>query len=151
MTHEEIVQKLPYGPPFLFVDRITEVSQKHIKGEYMFKDTSDFYKGHFVNFPVTPGVILIECMMQIGLVSLGIYLLRDKNFDLKSNATVAVVEHQARFLKPVFPNENVTVVSDLEYFRFHKLKSQVKMLNAAGEVVCEGVFSGILKPGDAKS
>ena len=151
MTHSEIVEKLPYDHPFLFVDQITEVSQQHIKGEYTFKESADFYKGHFVNFPVTPGVILLECMMQIGLVSLGIYLLRDKSFDLKSNATVAMVENEARFFKPVFPNEKVTVISDLEYFRFYKLKSKVKMLNADEEVVCQGVFSGILKPGDATS
>ena len=101
-----------------------------------------------MNFPVTPGVILLECMMQIGLVSLGIYLLRDKSFDLRGNSTVAMVENEARFHKPVFPNEKVTVVSDLEYFRFHKLKSKVKMLNADNELVCSGIFSGILKPGD---
>ncbi len=151
MTKAEIVEKLPYADPFLFVDRITEVSQEHIKGEFKFDESSDFYRGHFVNFPVTPGVILLECMMQIGLVSLGIYLLRDQGFDLKSNSTVAMVENQARFYKPVFPNETVTVVSDLEYFRFYKLKSKVKMLNQAGEVVCQGIFSGILKPGDAAS
>ncbi|MAW95275.1 MULTISPECIES: hydroxymyristoyl-ACP dehydratase [unclassified Leeuwenhoekiella] len=151
MTKEEIVAKLPYADPFLFVDRITEVSQTHIKGEFTFKDSCDFYKGHFVNFPVTPGVLLLECMMQIGLVSLGIYLLRDKGFDLRSNSTVAMVENEARFYKPVFPNETVTIESDLEYFRFHKLKSKVKMLNQNGEVVCQGIFSGILKPGDAES
>ena len=148
MTKAEIVNKLPYSDPFLFVDQISEVSQKHIVGHYTFDESHDFYKGHFVNFPVTPGVILLECMMQIGLVSLGIYLLRDKNFDLKSNSTVAMVDNEARFYIPVFPNEKVTVVSDLEYFRFHKLKSKVKMLNEAEEVVCSGIFSGILKPGD---
>ena len=73
MTKEEIVRKLPYTDPFLFVDTITEVSQKHITGEYTFDENLDFYKGHFVNFPITPGVILLECMQQIGLVSLGIY------------------------------------------------------------------------------
>lgn len=151
MTKEEIVEKLPYADPFLFVDRITEVSQQHIVGEYTFKETCDFYKGHFVNFPVTPGVILLECMMQIGLVSLGIYLLRGKGFDLRADSTVAMVENEARFYKPVFPNDTVTVHSDLEYFRFYKLKSHVKMINSEGEVVCKGVFSGILKPGDGES
>ena len=109
MTKAEIVNKLPYSDPFLFVDQISEVSQKHIVGHYTFDESHDFYKGHFVNFPVTPGVILLECMMQIGLVSLGIYLLRDKNFDLKSNSTVAMVDNEARFYKPVFPNERVTL------------------------------------------
>ena len=146
MTHQEIIDKLPYTQPFLFVDTITEVSDKHIKGDYTFVDTADFYRGHFENFPVTPGVILLECMMQIGLVSLGIYLLREKNIDLKNNASVAMTENNAQFFKPVFPNEKVSVQSELEYFRFHKLKAKVKMYNQAGELVCSGIFSGILKP-----
>lgn len=146
MTHQEIIDKLPYTQPFLFVDTITEVSDKHIKGDYTFVDTADFYRGHFENFPVTPGVILLECMMQIGLVSLGIYLLREKNIDLKNNASVAMTENNAQFFKPVFPNEKVSVQSELEYFRFHKLKAKVKMFNQAGELVCSGIFSGILKP-----
>ncbi|MEZ7495719.1 hydroxymyristoyl-ACP dehydratase [Leeuwenhoekiella aequorea] len=146
MTHQEIIDKLPYTQPFLFVDTITEVSDKHIKGDYTFVDTADFYRGHFENFPVTPGVILLECMMQIGLVSLGIYLLREKNIDLKNNASVAMTENNAQFFKPVFPNEKVIVHSELEYFRFHKLKAKVKMYNQAGELVCSGIFSGILKP-----
>ena len=146
MTHQEIIDKLPYTQPFLFVDTITEVSDKHIKGDYTFVDTADFYRGHFENFPVTPGVILLECMMQIGLVSLGIYLLKEKNIDLKNNASVAMTENNAQFFKPVFPNEKVSVQSELEYFRFHKLKAKVKMYNQAGELVCSGIFSGILKP-----
>ncbi len=146
MTHQEIIDKLPYTQPFLFVDTITEVSDKHIKGDYTFVDTADFYRGHFENFPVTPGVILLECMMQIGLVSLGIYLLKEKNIDLKNNASVAMTENNAQFFKPVFPNEKVSVQSELEYFRFHKLKAKVKMFNQAGELVCSGIFSGILKP-----
>ncbi|WP_028375255.1 3-hydroxyacyl-ACP dehydratase FabZ family protein [Leeuwenhoekiella sp. MAR_2009_132] len=145
MTYQELVEKLPYSKPFLFVDAITEVSDNHIKGIYTFPEDSDFYKGHFPNYPVTPGVILLECMMQIGLVSLGIYKLRDQNIDLNNNATVAMTENNAQFFKPVFPNDKVTVESELEYFRFHKLKAKVKMLNAAGDVVCSGVFSGILK------
>ena len=146
MTHQEIIDKLPYTQPFLFVDTITEVSDKHIKGDYTFVDTADFYRGHFENFPVTPGVILLECMMQIGLVGLGIYLLREKNIDLKNNASVAMTENNVQFFKPVFPNEKVSVQSELEYFRFHKLKAKVKMFNQAGELVCSGIFSGILKP-----
>jgi len=146
VTHQEIIDKLPYTQPFLFVDTITEVSDKHIKGDYTFVDTADFYRGHFENFPVTPGVILLECMMQIGLVSLGIYLLREKNIDLKNNASVAMTENNAQLFKPVFPNEKVSVKSELEYFRFHKLKAKVKMFNQAGELVCSGIFSGILKP-----
>jgi len=70
-----ILSKLPYSKPFLFVDKILEVDGNSITGEFTFSPDLDFYKGHFEGNPVTPGVILTECMAQIGVVCLGIYLL----------------------------------------------------------------------------
>ncbi len=142
MTSEEIIALLPYSEPFLFVDEITKVSKKGIMGTYTFKETEPFYKGHFKNNPLTPGVILTECMAQIGLVSLGIYLLkgRENLMDLK----IAFTSSDVTFLKPVYPKEKITIVSEIEYFRFSKLKCKVKSYNAHNEIVCEGVLSGLL-------
>jgi 3-hydroxyacyl-[acyl-carrier-protein] dehydratase len=144
MTDKEIIAKLPYQPPFLFVDAIEALSENGLTGSYTFKPDEYFYKGHFKNQPVTPGVILTECMAQIGLVSLGIFLLRNENV-LKSNIQVALTSHQIDFYLPVFPNEKVTVISEKEYFRFNKLKCKVKMFNRNDELVCRGVISGMLK------
>ncbi len=47
------------------------------------------------------------------------------------------------FLKPVFPNEKVTVVSEKIYFRFGKLKCRVVMKNEQGEQICTGVIAGM--------
>ena len=148
MNRNELIEKLPYGKPFLFVDHIEEISTVHIKGSYIFPEDSYFYQGHFVNHPVTPGVILTECMAQIGLVCLGIHLLDQQGYDLKKNAKVAMTENQVLFKKPVYPGEKVTVASQKQYFRMHKLKCKVKMLNEAGEEVCSGMLSGILIPDD---
>lgn len=144
MTDKEIIAKLPYQAPFLFVDSIEALSENGLTGSYTFKPDEYFYKGHFKNQPVTPGVILTECMAQIGVVSLGIYLLRNENV-LKSNIQVALTSHQIDFYLPVFPNEKVTVISEKEYFRFNKLKCKVKMFNRNDELVCRGVISGMLK------
>lgn len=144
MTDKEIIAKLPYQAPFLFVDAIEALSENGLTGSYTFKPDEYFYKGHFKNQPVTPGVILTECMAQIGVVSLGIYLLRNENV-LKSNIQVALTSHQIDFYLPVFPNEKVTVISEKEYFRFNKLKCKVKMFNRNDELVCRGVISGMLK------
>ena len=148
MHKDELIRKLPYGKPFLFADSIDDISDTHIIGSYTFPKDSYFYKGHFVNHPVTPGVILTECMAQIGLVCLGIYLLTEQGYDLQRNAKVAMVENQVLFKKPVFPGEKVVVQSQKQYFRMHKLKCKVKMLNSAGEEVCNGTLSGILIPND---
>lgn len=145
MTKNEIIQQLPFGKGFLFVDSIDEVTETGIIGDYQFKEDEYFYASHFKDNPITPGVILIECMAQIGLVCLGIYLLREElpNNKTSSGFKVALAESEVEFLKPVFPKETVTVTSELVYFRFQKLKCKVKMTNVKGEVVCKGVLSGM--------
>ena len=139
--YKDILAKLPYSKPFLFVDALLFVDENGVKGSHTFSSDSDFYKGHFKNYPVTPGVILTETMAQIGVVCLGIFLLGNKfNNDIKIGLTSSEIE----YLKPVFPNEKVTVVSEKIYFRFGKLKCKVKMLNANNEEVCHGTIAGII-------
>src|ERR1700742_3240981 len=71
----EILKYLPYKSSFLFVDNITALDADGVTGDYTLNRNSFFYEDHFVNNPVTPGVIITEIMAQIGLVVLGIYLM----------------------------------------------------------------------------
>jgi 3-hydroxyacyl-[acyl-carrier-protein] dehydratase len=141
MTNQEIISKLPYSNPFLFVDELSSVNENGVEGCYTFDENLDFYKGHFNNFPVTPGVILTEVMAQIGLVCLGIFLL-DLSFN--KNTSIALTSSNIEFLKPVFPKEKVTVISEKIYFRFGKLKCKVKMKNENGDLVCIGEIAGMM-------
>ena len=141
MNTSEILAKLPYSPPFLFVDDLVSVDENGVTGSFTFKEDLDFYKGHFRNNPVTPGVILTECMAQIGLVCLGIFLVEK---DLNENSQIGLTSTEIEYLKPVFPGEKVTVISEKIYFRFNKLKCKVKMLNEKSEIVCEGTIAGII-------
>ncbi|EIA07657.1 3-hydroxyacyl-ACP dehydratase FabZ family protein [Flavobacterium frigoris] len=141
MTHQEIISKLPYSKPFLFVDELTEINENGVKGSFTFNENLDFYTGHFKEHPVTPGVILTEVMAQIGLVCLGIYLL-DNTFN--KNTSIALTSTSIEFIKAVFPNEKVTVVSEKIYFRFGKLKCSVKMINEKDDVVCMGEIAGMM-------
>lgn len=147
MNQIEIIKKLPYKKPFLFVDELIEVSENGITGNYTFKESEFFYKGHFIDNPVTPGVILTETMAQIGVVCLGIYLLKNQNSSEKK-PQIALTSNEVDFFLPVLPNEKVTVISEKEYFRFNKLKCKVKMMNSKNELVCRGVISGMIKPYD---
>ena len=142
MNHQEIITKLPYSKPFLFVDELLRVDENGVEGTFKFDENLDFYKGHFIDNPVTPGVILTETMAQIGLVCLGIYSL-DDNFN--KNSLISLTSSEIEFLKPVFPNEKVTVISEKIYFRFGKLKCKVIMKNEKGEVVCSGTIAGMIK------
>ena len=134
-----ILSKLPYQKPFLFVDELLQINGNGAKGTFTFDEKLDFYKGHFKDNPITPGVILIETMAQIGLVCLGIYLTLNEDV-----SQIAFSSSEVEFLKPVYPNEKVTVISEKVYFRFGKLKCNVRMMNSKNEEVCSGTLSGII-------
>ena len=144
MKKETIIQLLPYQAPFLFVEELTYISEHRSEGYYTFKSDEYFYQGHFKDKPITPGVILTEVMAQIGVVCLGIYLLK-KDFSEIKNPQIALTSNEIDFFVPVMPKERVKVVSEKIYFRFNKLKCNVKLFNEKNELVCKGTISGMFK------
>ena len=144
MDCQDIITQLPYSKPFLFVDSVSHVDLNGAKGSYTFSEGADFYKGHFKDNPITPGVILTECCAQIGLVCLGIYLIEQEN-GTRGKMQIGMSSSEMEFLLPVLPNETVTVTSEKVYFRFGKLKCKVKMHNEKQQLVCKGTLSGMLK------
>ena len=141
MNNQEIIAKLPYSEPFLFVDELLSINENGAEGTFTFNENLEFYKGHFKDKPITPGVILTEVMAQIGLVCLGIFLL---NNEFNKMNSIALTSTNIEFLKPVFPSEKVIVISEKIYFRFGKLKCKVIMKNEKQEIVCRGELAGII-------
>ena len=141
--YADLLHALPYSEPFLFVGELLDVSEEGVRGTYTFSKDLEFYRGHFTDLPVTPGVILIETMAQIGVVCLGISLLSDSG--VCDGLQIAMTSSAVDFLLPVYPGEKVTVQSKKKYYRFGKLKCEVEMKNAAGAVVCRGVIAGMIK------
>ena len=144
MKKETIIQLLPYQAPFLFVEELTYISEDRSEGYYTFKSDEYFYQGHFKDKPITPGVILTEVMAQIGVVCLGIYLLKNDFSEIKK-PQIALTSNEIDFFLPVMPKERVKVVSEKIYFRFNKLKCKVQLFNEKNELVCKGKISGMLK------
>ena len=144
MKKETIIQLLPYQAPFLFVEELTYISENRSEGYYTFKNDEYFYQGHFKDKPITPGVILTEVMAQIGVVCLGIYLLKN-DFSEINKPQIALTSNQVDFFLPVKPKERVKVVSEKIYFRFNKLKCKVQLFNSKNELVSKGMISGMLK------
>jgi 3-hydroxyacyl-[acyl-carrier-protein] dehydratase len=62
----EIEELLPHRKPFLFVDEIAGADQEKIIARHVFTEMEFFFAGHFPQYPVVPGVILIETMAQSG-------------------------------------------------------------------------------------
>lgn len=140
MKFTEILAKLPYTHPFLFVDELNTIDTNSVEGTYTFSEDEFFYKGHFKEKPVTPGVILTECMAQIGVVCLGIFLLKD---EIVKPPKIALSSTEVDFYFPVLPGEKVTVISEKMYFRFKKLKCEVRMYNAEAKLICKGKIAGM--------
>ncbi|MDR0554847.1 MAG: 3-hydroxyacyl-ACP dehydratase FabZ [Treponema sp.] len=65
-TNGEIGNLLPHRRPFLFVDEIVEADNEKIVARHVFTPDEFFFAGHFPQYPVVPGVILVETMAQSG-------------------------------------------------------------------------------------
>ena len=138
---QAVLEKLPQKAPFLFIDRILELSDQHIVAERLFTGEEDFYRGHFPGDAVTPGVILVETMAQAGLVALGLYLMGKErpNMSLRTLFTDCQVE----FLDIVRPGTKVIVSAQRVFWRRNKLKSNVELRTDKGVLVASGNVSGM--------
>ena len=69
MTQEQIKEIIPHRDPFLLIDEILELEPgKRVKARKYIKPDESWFKGHFPNAPVTPGVLMIEMLAQAGAV-----------------------------------------------------------------------------------
>ncbi len=139
----EVLDLLPQQEPFRFVDEILEVDEDHIVARYRFRPDADFYRGHFPGDPITPGVILLESLAQVGVVALGIYIYALEYGREGVNTRVALFSDASiDFSGIVKPGERVTVSAQKTFFRRHKLRSEASMALDDGTIVCAGTISG---------
>lgn len=139
LTPAEILERIPQQEPFRFVDEIVEIDADHVVGAYTWRRDAAFYRGHFPDMPVTPGVLLIECMAQAGVVPLAIYLAGDVEKPGLPFFTDASVD----FSGVVRPGTRVTVTSRKLFHRRGKLRTESEMHTSDGTLVCSGTLSGM--------
>jgi 3-hydroxyacyl-[acyl-carrier-protein] dehydratase len=143
---ETIINMIPQKAPFRFVDNITLLDDDHCEGNYYLDPGHSFYQGHFPAYPVTPGVILIEVMAQIGLVAYGLYMLMKENSieDILRTGIPVMSSADVHFRKQVPPGTTVYVRSEKTVFRHGKLVCHVKITDNKKEIISEGNISGFI-------
>lgn len=144
LSPAEVLDLVPQAEPFRFIDEILEVDEDHIVATYRFPPDADFYRGHFPGNPVTPGVILLESMAQVGVVALGVYLFGLAGGIEEVNRRIALfTEAEVEFSGLVKPGQRVTIRAEKVFFRRGKIRSRAEMTLDDGRVVCSATIAGM--------
>ncbi len=98
----EVMKMLPHRPPFLLVDKILEISEKHIVGLKNVSMNEPFFVGHFPSEPVMPGVLQVEAMAQVG----GIFVLSGVD-NPEEYSTYFVKIDKVKFKQKVVPGDTL--------------------------------------------
>ena len=135
--HDDIFKYLPHREPFLFVDDVMEINKgsdihaiKRLTGE------EDYFRGHFPNNPVMPGVIIIEALAQASGI-LGFQTM-DKTPEEGSIYVFAGVD-KVRFRKRVGPGDDIHLYSKIlnEKRGIWKFECRAEVDN---EIVCSATI-----------
>ena len=106
---QDIKRYLPHRDPFLFVDGVTEIiKDEYIKGFKEVKEEEYYFKGHFPDNPILPGVIIIEALAQVSGI-LG-FVTMNKTPEEGSIYVLAGVD-KVRFRKRVRPGDTIDLYS----------------------------------------
>ena len=133
LNTEEIKKLIPHRDPFLFVDTCEIIIPgDHGKSEKLFSTNEYFFKGHFPDNPIVPGVIIIEAMAQTAGIVVS-YKLRE----FKEKSVLFMSVNKAKFRKPIRPDEKVSFevkfinsVRDVYKFEGTCYKEDVKVSEA---------------------
>jgi 3-hydroxyacyl-[acyl-carrier-protein] dehydratase len=127
----EIKEIIPHRYPFLLVDRILEVEEgKKAVGIKNVTANEEFFNGHFPDYPVMPGVLIVEALAQVGAVAM---LKKEEN---RGRLAFFTGIDKCRFKRQVKPGDQLKL--EVEMIRFKGAIGKGKgVATVDGEVACE--------------
>jgi 3-hydroxyacyl-[acyl-carrier-protein] dehydratase len=137
----EIMAILPHRYPFLLIDRVISMVRKtQIVAIKNVTINEQFFQGHFPDYPIMPGVLMIEAMAQAG----GALLLTEIP-DRAEKLMVFTGIDEAKFKRPVTPGDQLRIQVDVINWRTRAVKMK-GTITVEGKVVCEAVITCMLVP-----
>ena len=138
MDNLEVRKRLPHREPFLFIDEVLEVNNEFIEAKRFVSPDEDFFKGHFPNFPIMPGVLVLEAMAQ-SCALLGSHVMSQAAND-KSMYLLCGVE-KVRFKKKVLPGDTLifkssVISSKRGIWKFKSSAYSEEKLVCSAEILC---------------
>tara|TARA_B000000565_G_scaffold120972_1_gene91072 strand:+ start:8600 stop:9037 length:438 start_codon:yes stop_codon:yes gene_type:complete len=138
MNAEEIKKLLPHRDPFLFIDKVLDLSVEHIVAERYVSPEESFFKGHFPEFPIMPGVLIVEAMAQTCGI-LGSHIMKQTASD-KSVYLLCGVE-KVRFRKKVMPGDTLRfetqfITNKRKIWKFNSKAYKGSELVCSAEILC---------------
>ncbi|OIO66724.1 MAG: 3-hydroxyacyl-[acyl-carrier-protein] dehydratase FabZ [Zetaproteobacteria bacterium CG1_02_49_23] len=141
MNIDEILKYLPHRYPFLLVDRVLDYEKDtSIRALKNVSINEPHFTGHFPEFPVMPGVLLIEAMAQVGGILAFMSAPEDQEFLVYFTGIDGV-----RFRKPVRPGDQVIFELTCLRRRGHMWRFKGDAF-VDGDLVCEGTLMATLMP-----
>ena len=105
---EDIHRRIPHRPPFLFIDKILELSKEECRASLTVKPDFPFFQGHYPGNPIMPGVLLCESVFQTGAVFLADFI-EDESLNDDSVTPVLSRIRDARFKRMVLPGDKIEI------------------------------------------
>jgi beta-hydroxyacyl-ACP dehydratase FabZ len=136
----EIASILPHRYPFLLVDRILEMEPgRKIVGIKNVSVNEPFFQGHFPDYPIMPGVLIIEAMAQVA----GVLAFRSSPKESAGKLVYFIGIDRAKFRKPVTPGDQLRMEVEViqERVPFWKMRGAASV---EGKLVAEAVLSAML-------
>jgi 3-hydroxyacyl-[acyl-carrier-protein] dehydratase len=137
----DIMSILPHRYPFLLIDRLIEIERK--KRIVAIKNVTinePFFAGHFPNFPIMPGVLIVESIAQAG----GALLLTEIP-DRDTKLMVFTGIERAKFRRPVVPGDQLRIEIDVLNWKPRAVRMQGRC-TVEGKLACEAIVMCQLVP-----
>ncbi|MCL2789678.1 MAG: beta-hydroxyacyl-ACP dehydratase [Desulfobulbus sp.] len=107
-----ILDRIPHRPPFLWLDRVLEISGETIRAEKTIDHDLPLFAGHYPGYPLMPGVLLCEAIFQAGALLIG-ELMGNKGAVGEGGMPVLTRIMGAKFKREVRPGDTLEIIATL--------------------------------------